>query len=93
MAHTSKQQRLSESDNAQRASVTSNTIAYSSTDDEPSSCCWMLWNDFVPGDIFSKNISDNKARRSETETKVKGLERAPSGEQVEPYLNIIILDL
>lgn len=65
IAHTSRQQRFSDSDNAQRANVTSNTMAYSSTV-VPNNCCWMLWNDFVPGDIFRRNISDNKARSSET---------------------------
>lgn len=31
----------------------------------------MLWNDFVPGDIFRRNINDNKARSSETVVNLK----------------------
>lgn len=66
MAHTSKQHKFNESERAHRASVTSNTMAYSSTLAVPNRCCWTLWYCFVPGEIFNRNINDNKASRSET---------------------------
>ena len=71
MAHTSKQHKFNDNDNAHKASVTSYTIAYSSGDEGPSKlCCDGGGGDGgmsrPPGDIFNRNISDRRASRSDT---------------------------
>lgn len=68
MAHTSRQHRFNDSERAHSASVTSQTIAQSSKTAGPTVGGG---GSRPPGEIFNKNINDNKANKRDTEIRRK----------------------